>query len=438
MMKSTFTPKAKENYSLWGYTLLLYILLPFVFLHFCYQYLMKKPTAPWARIQRFGVNIRTAKASGLLFHCVSVGEVVAAANVIKRIRQFQPEISVTITTTTATGAKQATDLFNDSITHCYLPVDIPWMMRRILKQAAPTHVIITEVELWPNMIDQCWRLNIPVSVINARMTDSSMRTYTKISPLFSPMLHKLHKICAQGERDYHNYQQLHAPEQTLVLTNNIKFEQPARPEAYQQAKEFSQTFNIASRPIIVAGSSHAPEEDILLKAHKIVLQQIPDALLIIVPRHPQRFDDVYQICKSSGLRSLRTTDEKPCDTDTQVLLVDEMGKLQALYALATIAFVGGSIADRGGHNALEPAAFEVPILMGEHRYNNPAICQVLSDTGALFEANTPEQISQKVMQWLEDGPLRKRAGKAGKQVLQENSGAVSATLHALGFAQGNH
>ena len=185
---------------------------------------------------------------------------------------------------------------------------------------------------------------------------------------------------------------------------------------------------------MVAGSSHAPEEAVLLEAHKTVLQQYPKTLLIIVPRHPQRFDEVYQICQSSGLRCMRSSDQNTCDEDTQVLLVDEMGKLQALYALATIAFVGGSIADRGGHNALEPAAFEVPILMGPHRYNNPAICQVLSDGGALFEVNNPQQVSHNVLQWLDDDASRTRAGQAGKQVLQENSGALSATLEALGFS----
>ncbi|MBU3018010.1 3-deoxy-D-manno-octulosonic acid transferase [Paraglaciecola agarilytica] len=433
-MKSSFTPNTKEILSLWGYTLLLSTLLPFVFLHFCFQYVTKKPTSPGARIQRFGVKLRTAETGGLLFHCVSVGEVVAAANVINAIRRHQPSTPVTITTTTATGAKQVTSLFKDTVTHCYLPLDLPWMMSHLLKQAAPAHVIITEVELWPNMIDQCWRKGIPVSVINARMTSNSMRSYEKISALFSPMLHKLYKICAQGDRDFKNYQQLRTPEQTLLLTNNIKFEQTVHPEAHQLASEFAQMFNLVGRAIVVAGSSHAPEEAVLLEAHKTVLQQYPKTLLIIVPRHPQRFDEVYQICQSSGLRCRRSSDQNRCDEDTQVLLVDEMGKLQALYALATIAFVGGSIADRGGHNALEPAAFEVPILMGPHRYNNPAICQVLSEGGALFEVNNPQQVSHNVLQWLDNDASRTRAGQAGKQVLQENSGALSATLEALGFS----
>ncbi|QHJ12303.1 3-deoxy-D-manno-octulosonic acid transferase [Paraglaciecola mesophila] len=433
-MTSSFTPNTNEILSLWAYTLLLSILLPFVFLHFCFQYFTKKTTSPGARIQRFGVNLRTAETGGLLFHCVSVGEVVAAANVINAIRQLHPSIPVTITTTTATGAKQVTSLFKDTVTHCYLPLDLPWMMSRLLKQAAPAHVIITEVELWPNMIDQCWRKGVPVSVINARMTSNSMRSYAKISALFNPMLHKLYKICAQGERDFKNYQQLRTPKQTLLLTNNIKFEQTVLPDVHQLASEFAQMFNIAGRAIVVAGSSHAPEESVLLEAHKTVLQQYPKTLLIIVPRHPQRFDEVYQICQSSGLRCMRSSDQIPCDENTQILLVDEMGKLQALYALATIAFVGGSIADRGGHNALEPAAFAVPILMGPYRYNNPAICQVLRDGGALFEVNNAQQVSCNVLQWLDDDASRTRAGQAGKQVLQENSGAVYATLEALGFS----
>ena len=436
-MNITFSPKRKERFSLWGYTLVLWILLPFLFLHFCYQFLTKKLANPKTRIQRFGFNLSTAVPGGLLIHCVSVGEVVAAANVISAIRKRHPNIPITLTTTTVTGAKQANDLFKDTITHCYLPIDTGWMMRRLLKRAAPSQVIITEVELWPNMIHQCWRRDIPVSVINARMTDRSARTYGKISALFVPMLHKLSKICAQGERDFSNYQMLGAPSNTLVLTNNIKYEQPARPEAHHQAEDFANAFGISKRPIIVAGSTHAPEEKVLLVAHQRVLDQHPNALLVIVPRHPQRFNDVYQICQASGLNCIRSSDgsQNGGDPDkTQVLLVDEMGKLQALYALAIIAFVGGSIADRGGHNALEPAAYEVPILMGPHRYNNPAICQVLAEKGALFEVNNAEQIYQLVTAWLTDESARKDAGQAGKCILQENNGAVNATLKALGFS----
>ncbi|WP_166424497.1 3-deoxy-D-manno-octulosonic acid transferase [Paraglaciecola sp. 20A4] len=432
----TFTPKRKECFSLWGYTLVLWILIPFVFLHFCYQFLTKKLANPKARTQRFGFNLSTAAPGGLLIHCVSVGEVVAAANVIRAIRKIHLGIPITLTTTTVTGAKQADDLFKDTVTHCYLPIDTGWMMRRLLKRAAPSQVMITEVELWPNMIHQCWRQDIPVSVINARMTDSSARTYKKISALFVPMLHKLSKICAQGERDFNNYQILGAPSNTLVLTNNIKFEQPARPEALDQAKDFAEAFGISKRTIIVAGSTHDPEEKVLLDAHQRVIDQHPNALLVIVPRHPQRFNDVYQICQASGLNCMRSSDGNQNYENTdkvQVLLVDEMGKLQALYALACIAFVGGSIADRGGHNALEPAAFEVPILMGPHRYNNPAICKVLAEKGALFEVNNAEQIDQLITAWLNDESARKHAGQAGKHVLQENSGAVNATLSALGF-----
>ncbi|GAC35600.1 3-deoxy-D-manno-octulosonic acid transferase [Paraglaciecola polaris] len=433
-MNTSFQPKPKEKLSLWGYTLLLWTLLPFAFLHFCYQYLAKKSVTPKARIQRFGLRLSTASAGGLLIHCVSVGEVVAAANVIKAIRTIQPDLPITLTTTTVTGAKQANSLFNDSITHCYLPLDTGWMMRRLLKRAAPSQVLITEVELWPNLIDQCWRQDIPISVINARMTDRSARSYGKISALFQPMLHKLSKVCAQGERDFNNYQQLGTPNTTLVLTNNIKFEQPVSTESHQQSTAFAQRFNIHKRSIIVAGSTHAPEEEVLLDAYQRVLAQQPNSLLIIVPRHPQRFEDVYQICLSSGLNCLRSSDAQPCNDTSQVLLVDEMGKLQALYGLADIAFVGGSIADRGGHNALEPAAFEVPILMGPHRYNNPAICQILTESGALFEGNDAAQISRQILTWFNDESAREYAGQAGKRVLKENSGAVNATLVALGFA----
>ena len=430
-MSQNYRPSLRQEITRWAYSCLLFLLLPILLAHFGYRCLSRHPDYSHKRAQRFALFMSAAQPGGVLIHCVSVGEVVAAANVVKALRAKQPTLPITLTTTTATGAQRVLDLFGSGVAHCYLPYDLPFMMQRLLSVSRPAQVLITEVELWPNLIHQCWRSNIPVSVINARMTHKSARAYSKIPPLFTPMLMKLNAICAQGQRDFDNYLALGAPQQSLFLTNNIKFSQQPDAQSLAISTQLAKKFNLQERTILVAGSTHEPEESMLLDAYQTLRVHQPDLLLIIVPRHPQRFDAVHGLCLTSGLNCGRSSLAPKDTTPIQVLLVDQMGLLQGVYALAQIAFVGGSIADRGGHNALEPAAFAVPVIMGPHTYNNPEICQALADAGALHTVHNAQDIARQVNHWLADKPARLSAGLSARQVLKKNSGAVNATLEIL-------
>jgi len=402
-------------------------------MHFLFQTLRRKVGYTRKRLSRYAVIATPARVGGILLHCASVGEVVAVQLFVNRILHSHPELPITITTNTTTGAQRVAELFADKVMHLYLPYDLGLFMSRLLTKLKPRMVLINEMELWPNLIHCCWKQAIPVYLINGRMSDKSLATYTKFPRLFAPMFAKLESVCAQGQRDYDNYLALKIPPDKLILSNNIKFDMHIDESEWQTANQLSNNFALATRQLLVAGSTHEPEEQILIEAYKQLIDEHPDLLLVIVPRHPQRFDKAFSICQKSGLNTARASDKQPCLPTTQILLIDQMGLLRATFALAKIAFVGGSIADRGGHNALEPAAFGVPSVMGPYTYNNPAICQTLLDAGALYKVSDAQDIARQCRLWLENEELRTTAGQAGKTVLAANGGAIDATLKVLGL-----
>ncbi|MFT6991962.1 MAG: 3-deoxy-D-manno-octulosonic-acid transferase [Paraglaciecola sp.] len=289
------------------------------------------------------------------------------------------------------------------------------------------------MELWPNLCHQCWLSDIPIFIINGRMSEKSTKTYQKFPSLFQPMFQKITAICAQDQRDYQNYLTLGVSPDKLTLTNNIKFDLTISAQDTAQSTTIKTDFALEQRLLIVAGSTHEPEEQILLDAYLALATAYPELLLVIVPRHPQRFEKVHQLLKKQNIKSVLMSEAKPCQPTTQVMLCDQMGKLRSIYALADISFVGGSLADRGGHNALEPAAVGVPILMGESTYNNPAICQALADSGALLTVADAQQIESACKEWLDNPEQRKFAGNSGQQVLVHNSGAIQKTLDVLAW-----
>ncbi|GGO71847.1 3-deoxy-D-manno-octulosonic acid transferase [Bowmanella pacifica] len=414
----------------WGYTLLLAVLSPVVFISQTIQSIRGGSTYPRRGLQGLGRVPTPPKTGGLLIHCVSVGEVVAASGLIRRIQTLDPTLQICISTTTPTGAERVQQSFGTTVHHCYLPFDLPFAMQSMLNRIAPSRVVIMEVELWPNLIHACWRKGIPVSVINARMTDRSRNSYWKLRGLFTPMLHKLQQVCCQGQRDYDNYLKLGIEQQKLCLTNNIKFDLDIPDKADLSAKNIAK-YGLQGRQILLAGSTHEPEEEVLLDAYSQLKKQHRGLLLVLVPRHPQRFDKVAELCEKRGLQTSRTSKGHHCHQATDVLLADEMGLLTGLYAIADIAFVGGSLASRGGHNALEPAAMAVPILMGPSQHNNPQICQVLHDAGALRQVENGQQIAHYTNYWLTHPADRMASGTAGLEVVKANRGAVDATLAQL-------
>ena len=412
----------------WMYSTILVVLIPFSFLNLIVRSLTRKTGYNRRRFERYGFIKRPARTGGVLVHCVSVGEVVAASKLINHMLKQDPELVVTITTTTPTGSERVKAIFADKVNHFYLPYDLHMAMCGMLRKVRPQKVLITEVELWPNFIHAAYQADIPVYVINARMTDKSCRNYKKIPLLFTPMLEKVYKVCAQGQRDYDNYLELGIEKQKLALTNNIKFDLTASVSA-EKKSELIKTFNPQNKLVLLAGSTHDPEEKYLIDAYRNLLKRFPNTLLLLVPRHPQRFEKVWKLCKESNLETHRSSQYQ--GQNTNILLVDEMGILANLYSVAHVAFVGGSIADRGGHNALEAAIYSVPVLMGPNTYNNPEICKVLQQSGALQIAENSSQLENQISKMLSDEAVRTENGRAGFNVIDKNKGALESTLNII-------
>ncbi|MFC3093793.1 3-deoxy-D-manno-octulosonic acid transferase [Alteromonas sediminis] len=424
-MTLSFRPSFSQEASRWLYSGLLLVLSPIVVMALFILAIKKKQQGRFRIRERFGFGSPSLRQGGYLFHCVSVGEVVSASSLIKLLMDEQPALTITITTTTPTGADRVKALFGNRVQHLFLPYDLPFLMSGLLNRLSPQKVIITEVELWPNMIHTCWRKRIPVCVLNARMTEKSAKRYSKYPRLFGAMLQKVTHVCAQGERDYNNYLSLGVHTDKLTLTNNIKFDQAN--ELLRASTSSFKGLDAGQRAIFVAGSTHEPEESLILAA----LQAIPAdirPLLILVPRHPERFDTVAALLSQQSLPWCRSTEVDVIPENTAIVLLDEMGQLTRAYAIATVAFVGGSLANKGGHNALEPAAMSLPVLMGPHTYNNPVICQTLIEAKALRIVRDSEALTHALTGLLQDPDAARAQGQAGKQVLLSNQGAVAKSL----------
>ena len=429
-----YRPSVTQVLSRFAYTVLVTVIWIVAMCRWCSLGIVSSAKFERKRAQRYGAlgQLTPRQRGGILFHCVSVGEVVAASCVIKGLLNTQPDLPIVITTTTATGAQRVRDIFGTSLTdnlaHHYLPYDLPWLMSRLLAHIQPKLVCITEVELWPNLLAKTAQKHIPVCVVNARMTAKSARTYRKISGVFMPMLQQVTTVCAQGQRDADAYLSLGLAPEKLVLTHNVKFDQVSDVVVPESIIELSNTLKLLGKQVLLAGSTHQDEETFWLDVYKQLQADFPQALLIIVPRHPQRFAQVEAEILSSGLNYINWANRDKLNAQTQVLLVDAMGVLTPLYTCADIAFVGGSIVAKGGHNALEPASMSVPVIMGIHTYNNPVICDTLITAGGLRIVTDTTSARQLCHTWLSEPALADAIGRCGQTVILDNQGALARTL----------
>lgn len=424
------------------YTIVLCILLPLILLAS-----KKKLSHAGAALanrsfwERFGWMRHVPKSGGIHVHCVSVGELNAASGVIARLLKEYPKLAITLTTSSTTGAVHAYNLFKDKVNHTYLPVDIPWCMKSFYKKIKPTLVLVTEVEVWPNMLHQCTKQKIPVVLINGRMTSKSLRSYKRFSSLFRHTFRQFSYICSQSSESFENFLAFGVYKHRVKLSRNLKFDLLPVLADEELGKRIQSSYNLAGRPVLLVASSHEPEEKILLNAYTNLKKNHPDLALIVVPRHPQRFDEVNQIMCASGFRLARVSqaiDEQTQgfndaykETEIDCLLVDTMGWLKACYSISTIAFVGGSFANKGGHNALESALYSTPIVMGPSIYNNPSICQYLASQNALMIASSEKELQDYIEHWLSRPEDAAKDGERGLRVLLENAGSVEYTLSIL-------
>jgi 3-deoxy-D-manno-octulosonic-acid transferase len=318
------------------------------------------------------------------------------------------------------------------VQHCYLPYDLPWAAARFLDRVRPKLAVVMETELWPNHIHQCARRSIPVALANARLSERSARGYARFARLTAPMLAKLSLIAVQTEAEAERFRRLGARDECVEVTGSIKFDLTIDPALLGRASKLRQQWAALERPLWIAASTHAGEDEIILAAHRQLLSSHPQALLILVPRHPERFASVYESAVRDGFVAVRRSTGEVVDAGTQVLVGDTMGELLFLYALADIAFVGGSLVPNGGHNLLEPAALGKPVLSGPHLFNFLEISAQLRAAGALREVQDAVQLAQVVSELWGDPAGAQAMRDAGLGVLKANQGALARLLAGLG------
>ncbi len=413
------------------YTLLFHLGLPLVALRL---FLRSRKAPAYARRvgERFALGLPALKPGGIWVHAVSVGESIAAAPMIRALMQRHPDLPITVTCMTPTGSERIRALFGDQVQHCYLPYDLPWAAARFLDRARPVLGVIMETELWPNHIHQCARRGIAVALANARLSERSARGYARFAGLTRPMLEEMSWIAVQTEAEAERFRQLGARPERVSVTGSIKFDLTIDPELLARAADLRDQWQVRQRPIWIAASTHAGEDEIILAAHRQLLEKHPDALLILVPRHPERFNPMAELCTREGLRTLRRSTGELVTADTQVLLGDTMGELLFLYALADVAFVGGSLVPNGGHNLLEPAALGKPVLSGPHLFNFLEIAAQLREVGALREVADAPSLAMAVAALWDEPASAARMAEAGLGVMKANQGALERLLDGLG------
>lgn len=414
------------------YTALFYLGLPLVAIRLWLR--ARKAPAYAKRIgERFTLGMPTLQPGGIWVHAVSVGESIAAAPMIRALLERYPALPITVTCMTPTGSERIQALFANEarIQHCYLPYDLPCTAARFLDRVQPKLAVIMETELWPNHIHQCAKRGIPVALANGRLSQRSAKGYGRFSKLTAPMLAEMSLLAVQTEAEAQRFRDLGARLEAVEVTGSIKFDLTIDPQLLQRATELRSQWQAQDRPVWIAASTHEGEDEVVLDAHRRLLANHPDALLILVPRHPERFNSVFDLCQREGFATVRRSTGANVDAQTRVLLGDTMGELLFLYALADSAFVGGSLVPNGGHNLLEPAALAKPVLSGPHLFNFLDIAAQLREAGALAEVDDAEGLAVEVQRLFELPRDAQRMAEAGLAVMRRNQGALQRLLDGL-------
>lgn len=408
----------------WLYTILLYLLTPFILLRLLWRGLALRDY--WHRWnERFGFVDAPAAPVAVWVHAVSVGESLAALPLIRRLIEQHGKGRVLVTTMTPTGSARVRAVLGDEVLHTYLPYDLPESVARYIARMRPQQVVVMETELWPNLFRALKQRGIPLVIANARLSPRSFRGYSRVRGFASSTLADCTHIAAQSDADAERFRSLGASAERVSVMSNIKFDM-ALPEAQiAQGRALRD-----GAPVWIAASTHEGEEEAALAAHQQILKTLPQARLIIVPRHPQRFDAVAKLIERSGLSYARRSGA-PLTAPAQVWLGDSMGEMFLYFAAADVAFVGGSLVPVGGHNVLEPAALGLPVLFGPHMHNFVAARELLLQEHAAIEITEARQLATTVAALLSDIEQSRAMGAAGQKAVAANRGALERLLMIL-------
>lgn len=413
------------------YSIILYLLTPLVLLRMAWLG-MKSPAylRGWSR--RLGISIPDTGTGPLLWiHAVSVGEVMAAVPLVERLIRDHPRYQIFMTTITPTGAALVRQRFGAEVIHSYLPYDFPHAVGRFVRKLKPVMLLVMETEIWPNLFHHCSRNGVSIILVNARLSRNSYDGYKRFRRFTREVLALVGKIAAQTTEDKVRFIELGADSTSVSVTGNMKFDMNVFPHQSGLGQSLRHTL-FADRQVWIAASTHDGEERLILDAHRSILAKYPSCLLILAPRHPERCAQVAELCKKCGFSSVRKSRTSGCPANTVVFLLDTLGELMVYYETADIAFVGGSLLPYGGHNVLEPAALEIPVITGKYTENFADINQQLLNNGAEIRVNGVDELAEKVCQLLADPQRRQVMGRAGREIVERNRGSTDRIMRLIG------
>ncbi|MDH5927278.1 lipid IV(A) 3-deoxy-D-manno-octulosonic acid transferase [Vibrio lentus] len=414
------------------YTLILSLASPLL-LYGLYKSKPGKPSFGQRWKEHFGITPQTQGKNPIWIHAVSVGESIAAVPIIKQLKQQDPNQAIVVTTTTSTGAEQI-DKLGDLVEHRYMPIDFSWCVRGFLKAVQPKQMLIMETELWPNTLHCVAKAGIPISVLNARLSERSRQRYAKFQAVFDLLAKNLSQVLCQYPSDAERFIRLGLDKSSVHVTGSIKFDIEVSAEQVSKGKALREQIGF-ERCVWIAASTHQGEDEIVLDAHKQLLKDNPNTLLMIVPRHPERFNQVSELAQEHGFKTITRTSQQPITSDVEVYIADTMGEMLVLLGGSDVCFMGGSlVGDKvGGHNLLEPAALQLPLLSGPSYFNFSEITDKLLEAQAVTICHNSNEIADQLRALFTHPKLRKEKGLAAYQVIEQNRGALDSTLqHIIG------
>jgi 3-deoxy-D-manno-octulosonic-acid transferase len=414
------------------YTLTLLLSVPFLMLRLWWRgRLLPAYRQRWRERMGFGLPTVCAQKPLIWIHAVSVGEVVVASKLIQRLQRDYPEHSLLVTTTTPTGSERLLQTWGDQVLHCYLPWDLPWAMAHLFRRFNPRAVFLIETEIWPNLVAQANAQSVPIALVNARLSARSARGYGRFGALLTPTLQSLDLIVAQTKADARRFTALGVDSARIATSGNIKFDQHLTPELRAQAAYIREQWGGATRDVWVAASTHEGEEQQILRAYEAIVKQHPKLLLCIVPRHPDRFDRVFQMALAAYPKTVRRSEDSVITDDTPVVVADTMGELVPMLGAADVVFMGGSLVPTGGHNMLEAAQWGVPVVSGPHTFNFAYASRLLIRAQAMLIAGNATELAELMSELLGNEANRWEMGARGQAAVEGERGALERLVQAI-------
>ncbi len=405
------------------YNLLIAAAAPFAFLFVLLRGVRDR--GYWAGLgERFGYGRRIRSDRSIWLHAASLGEVSAAAPIVRALALRDSKTQIVVTTATPTGRARARGLFGASADIRFLPYDTRASVARFFGNIQPTLAIVMETELWPNLFGECARRNVPLVLASARLSPKSASRYRRFGSLFNGLFTANVVVAAQTDADAERFRSIGADPARTHTVGNVKFDVEIGADIGARARALRSEY-LGQRPVWIAGSTHAGEDESVIDAHRRVRTVLPDALLVLAPRHPNRFDAVAALIGRRGLEFVRRSAAARVPRAAAVLLLDTVGELVMFYASADIGFVGGSLAPIGGHNLLEPAALGLPVLTGPSNFNGSEIAAMLADCGGAITVADGESLAAELIRLFQDPQRRLSLGARGKAAVAERRGSVA-------------